>query len=63
MDSESSGQATPVSEPEPWPHSAPLDTINAKSLGSTTFIWTINRFSALPSKEIGPEFSAGGFKW
>jgi hypothetical protein len=63
MDSESSGQATPISELEPWPHSAALDTINVKSLGSTNFIWTINSFSALSSKEISPEFSVGGFKW
>lgn len=63
MDSESSGQVTPISELEPWPNPAVLNHINAKSLGSTDYLWTINSFSTSAPKETSPEFSVGGSKW
>lgn len=63
MESESSGQATPISEIESWPNPAAIEPINAKSLGTTHFLWTINGFSALGTKETSPEFQVGGSSW
>ena len=63
MDSESSEQATPISEIEPWPNASAIEPIKAKSLGSTHFLWAINGFSTLGSKETSPEFKVGGSIW
>ena len=60
---ESSGQATPIADIEPWPSQNALEPLSAKIIDGTHYLWTINSFTALNAKETSVEFKCGGTGW